>query len=150
MQHEHIDTLLLQRVNVALLPEVFHLDAASGIEIHVLLRRYLIDAIRPCLEWVIIPLQRKLIKVPLLRLVAHLIVIEYGNAVLCLHQSILMRMSIHIDPALIGGIRRPVLHLCVGENNYTLVTGTGHNPVIYGPESLGTLDVFLTGHSISE
>ena len=61
-----------------------------------------------------------------------------------------MRMSINIDPALIRGVCRPVLNLCVGENNYTLVTGTGHNPVIYGPESLGTLDVFLTGHSILE
>ena len=150
LQHEHIDALLLQCINVSLLPEVFHLDATTGIEIHVLLWRYLIDAIRPCFERVVIPLQRKLVEMPLFRLVAHLIVIEYGYAVIRLYQPISMRMPVHIDPALIGGIRRPVLYLCVGENDHVLVTGTGHNSVVYSPEPLGTLDVFLTGHSISE
>ena len=87
---------------------------------------------------------------PFFRLVTHLIVIEYGYAVIRLYQPILMRMPVHIDPALIGGIRRPVLHLCVGENDHPLVTGAGHDFIVYSPEPLGALDVFLTGHSISE
>ena len=82
--------------------------------------------------------------------VPHLIVIEYGYAVICLYQPILMRMSIHIDPALIGGICRPVLHLCMSENDHPLVTGAGHDSIVYSPESLGTFDVFLAGYSISE
>ena len=87
---------------------------------------------------------------PLFRLVAYLIIIEYGYTILCFYQPVLVGVSIHIDPVRMRGIRRPVLRLCVSENDHTLVVGAGHNPVVHSSKSFRALYVFLAGHSISE
>ena len=42
---------------------------------------------------------------PLFRLVAYLIIIEYGYTILCFYQPVLVGVSIHIDPVRMRGIR---------------------------------------------